>query len=71
MRRVGLYYGGKLITVNGQKYKVVESLGYNHDAGAYAKVIMVDGKERIVVGTNGCWKFWVPRILPRSRIVGQ
>jgi hypothetical protein len=60
-----------MITVNGKKYKVVESLGYSPDVGEYAKVILVDGKERTVVGSRGCWRFWVPKILPRSHIIGQ
>ena len=60
-----------MITVEGKKYKVVESLGYNHDVGAYAKVIMVDGKERVVTGTRGNWHFHKPLIRSLSRAQGQ
>ena len=58
-----------MITVNGQKYKVVESLGYQR--GTYAKVILVDGVEHIVTGSRGCWKFSRPIILPKGPICGQ
>ncbi|MFA5344750.1 MAG: hypothetical protein WC315_00525 [Candidatus Omnitrophota bacterium] len=59
-----------MITIEGKKYKVVESLGYNHDAGTYGKVVLVDGKERIAVGTRGCWKFWEPQLRPGSKVTG-
>ena len=53
-----------MIKVDGKSHKVVESLGYNPDVGAYVKVILVDGVERVVVGTNGCWRFWEPIVMP-------
>lgn len=58
-----------MIIVNKQKYKVVESLGYQR--GTYAKVILVDGVERIVTGGRGHWEFAKPMILPCGRITGQ
>jgi|WetSurMetagenome_2_1015567.scaffolds.fasta_scaffold06573_5 hypothetical protein len=60
-----------MIKVNGKSYKVVESLGYNHDVGAYAKVVKDGDKERIVVGTRGCWSFYTPKVLPGSHVTGQ
>ena len=53
-----------MIKVNGKSYKVTESLGFQHSVGMYAKVIMVDGKERTVVKDSGGWRFWVPILIP-------
>jgi len=60
-----------MIKVEGKLYKVVESLGYNPDVGNYVKVILVDGKERIIVGSKGSWQFWHPIILPKGPICGN
>jgi hypothetical protein len=60
-----------MISIDGKKYKVVESLGFSHDVGSYAKIILVDGVERVVVGRPGCWKFYEPQIRPRGPITGQ
>lgn len=38
--------------------KVTESLGYNHDAGAYCKFVEHDGKEMLVKKNGG--KLWRP-----------
>lgn len=37
--------------------KVVESLGYNHDAGAYCKIVELDGREVLVKRARGL-KLW-------------
>lgn len=39
--------------------KVVESLGYNHDAGAYCKIVEHEGRE-ILVKRPGGLKLWRP-----------
>lgn len=60
-----------MIKVEGKLYKVVESLGYNPDVGKNVKVILVDGKEQVVVGSKGYWQFWTPSVLPRGPVCGQ
>jgi len=39
--------------------KVVESLGYNHDAGAYCKIVQHEGREMLVKRFQGM-KIWRP-----------
>ncbi len=39
--------------------KVTESLGYNHDAGAYCKFVLHDGREMLVKRRSG-EKLWKP-----------
>ena len=39
--------------------KVTESLGYNHDAGAYCKFVEYEGKEILVKRPQGM-KLWRP-----------
>jgi hypothetical protein len=49
------------ITIDGKKYKVVESLGYNHSAGCYAKLVQTDDGEKMAVShmaRGGRWRFW-------------
>jgi hypothetical protein len=46
------------ITMNGVKYKVIDSLGYNHDVGAQVKMIEYEGKRAMVVGSAGRWRLW-------------
>ena len=62
-----------MITVEGQKYKVVEDLGYSHDVAAYAKVVDVGGgKERIATRVSGgMWQWHIPQIRPPGRVQGQ
>lgn len=62
-----------MITVEGNKLKVVENLGYNHSVGQYAKVVLYKGKERIVVRDAGCklWTFYGIKIKPQGPITGQ
>lgn len=38
--------------------KVVENLGYNHDMGAYCKIVSHDGREFVVKKWAG--KVWAP-----------
>ena len=46
------------ITIDGKKVKVLSSLGYNHDVGAYVKEVEIDGKRQMAVGSRGCWRLW-------------
>jgi hypothetical protein len=39
--------------------KVVENLGYNHDAGAYCKIVELEGREVLVKRPQGL-KLWRP-----------
>jgi hypothetical protein len=39
--------------------KVIENLGYNHDAGAYCKIVELDGREVLVKRPQGL-KLWRP-----------
>ena len=39
--------------------KVVESMGYNHDLGAYAKIVEFEGREIVVKRPQGL-KLWRP-----------
>lgn len=50
------------INVDGNDYKVVESMGFNHNIGMYAKVVMTETGERVAVKhPRGVWRFWTPR----------
>ena len=46
------------IEIEGNRYKVLESLGYNHDAGCYAKIVADGDRERMAVKQAGGWRFW-------------
>lgn len=46
------------IEVEGKKYRVLDSLGFVHSAGAYAKEIETDSGPQIVVKHSGVWRFW-------------
>lgn len=46
------------IMINGRKVKVLSSLGYNHDVGAYVKMVEIDGKREMAVGSPGYWRLW-------------
>jgi hypothetical protein len=37
---------------------VVERLGYNHDAGAYAAIVLHDGREQTAVKEGQRWRLW-------------
>lgn len=49
------------ITVEGEQYTVVDKGSYNHDIGHYWKRVLVDGKEKVVVGRPGFWRFWTAK----------
>lgn len=49
------------ITINGRKVKVLSSLGYNHDIGAYVKEVEIDGQRQMAVGGPGYWRLWTAR----------
>lgn len=64
------------IEVDGKKYTVVENLGYNHSTGVYAKVVDVDGEEKVAIRaavTCSPWHFQKPedKLRPAGRYVGQ
>ena len=46
------------IQIQGQKYKVIESLGFVHSAGCYAKLVEDGERERMAVKRGGSWQFW-------------
>lgn len=59
---------GKKIKVVGfeGEHKVTENLGYNHSRDCYAKAVLIEGEERIVVSAtrSGPWRINRPEILP-------
>jgi hypothetical protein len=62
----------RFVIVEGVKCHVIEDLGYDHDAGAYAKVVEHNGLERTVVRRplEGMWRFWTAavRMQPMQRV---
>lgn len=48
------------LEVGGKFYTVIETLPY-HGAGRKAKVVKVEGKEKVAVMENGKWRFWTAR----------
>lgn len=61
-----------MIVIDGKKYKVIENLGYQ--AGYTAKVILVKGKEKVVVKDHGFWRLWTikERVYPlKSFLIAQ
>jgi len=63
-----------MITINGIKYKVVEDLGFSHDRNQYAKVVLANNLERVVVKApyrGASWEFSKPKIGRASRATGQ
>lgn len=46
------------IEIDRHLYKVVESLGFVHSIGLYAKVVNDAGKERMAVKRGKEWMFW-------------
>lgn len=63
------------ITVDGGTYKVVESLGFQHSAGVYAKAVSTPQGERIAVRERrgGPWRWWMAedRLQPRGSVKGM
>jgi hypothetical protein len=62
------------ITIDNQKYKVVENLGYSQSRGIYAKIVLRKGKEVVVTKQRrGLWRFDNPvnKLKPKSRYIGQ
>lgn len=49
-----------MITMDGKKYKVLESFGFNCIVDAQVKFILYDGKRTMVVGSAGRWRLWSP-----------
>ena len=67
----------RFVMIDGQPYKIVERLGYNHDIGQHAyEVEHVAGTRHMAVGRGGSYRLWtardrvVPMTQPRG-IVGQ
>jgi len=46
------------IEIAGKRYKVVESMGFNHDIGRYAKIVRDGDRDRMAVKEAGQWRFW-------------
>jgi len=47
------------IKVGEHSYQVVEKLGFNHDMGGYAAIVMAGGRERTIVKQGTApWRFW-------------
>ena len=65
----------RYVQIDGQPYKVVESLGYSPDVGARViEVEHVDGTRHKAVGSRGAYRLWTAfdRVRPGlSRFVGQ
>lgn len=48
-----------MLTLNdGSRVRVTENLGYMHAIGHYGKMVLIDGKERLVVKEAGQWRRW-------------
>ena len=54
------------IEIDGTKYKVLDSLGFDHSIGAYAREVQTDSGPKMAVKQHGRWRFWttVDRITP-------
>ena len=54
-------------------YKVIENLGYNHDRACYAKIVLMDNKEIVIIAkkASGPWDISKPIIQPGFKIRGQ
>lgn len=47
------------IEIDGQRYRVEESLGFQHSMGVYAKRVRTeDGFKMAVKHPGGLWRFW-------------
>jgi len=46
------------VEINGKRYEIVDSLGFNHSCGMYAKVVKTKKGEKVIVKHCGTWKFW-------------
>jgi hypothetical protein len=64
----------RYVQIDGQPYKVIESLGYNPDVGA--RVLQVEdvaGMRHTAVGSRGAYRLWTARDRVRlgSKVRGQ
>jgi hypothetical protein len=50
----------KMVTVDGCKYPLVESLGFNHDVGGRAWIVKTKDGEKTAVGPIMRARFWTP-----------
>ena len=52
-----------LIEIEGKKYKVTEGLGFVHSVGMYAKMVEVNGEEKMVVRPQRAksYRFWTTK----------
>jgi hypothetical protein len=46
------------------RQEVVENLGFNHDRGCYAKAVLINGVDRIVISerASGPWRLATPLV---------
>jgi hypothetical protein len=63
----------RIIEIGGERYRVVESLGYNPDVGQRVyKVQGEDGVERTAVGYRRAYRLWTARdrVVPTTKPIG-
>lgn len=59
--------GQRYLTVEGQRYAIVENLGWQPSAGVFASVVKAGDDERVVARPRGgAWRFWGARDRLRS-----
>lgn len=49
------------IVIEGQKYNVIESLGYQHSSGCYVTLVDTPTGEKMIVKQQGNWRFWTDK----------
>lgn len=49
------------IEIDGASYKVLDSLGYNHDVGGYVKEVLTSDGPKMAVKQGALWRFWTAR----------
>ena len=50
------------IEVDGHRYVVIDSLGYQCSSGHWVKIVLTEAGERTVVrrSKSGAWRWWTP-----------
>ena len=51
----------KTLMINGTRYPIVESLGFNQEVGANAWIVITLAGEKMAVGHRSNAQFWTPR----------
>lgn len=61
-----------MITIDGRKYKVIESMGFQHSRGVHVKAIETSAGEKLAIKyPGGDWQFANPTLMPGGPIIGQ